>query len=288
MEIGFAGLGSMGAGMARNLAKAGYHVKAWNRTAGGMLSTDRLQIVSSAREAFQADVIFTMLADDAALREVLKSADFPTRERSGATHVGCSTISVALAQELHTQHAACGVNYISAPVFGRPDVAEAGQLNIVVAGAEQVIATLRPLFDAIGRKTWVMGEDPQQANAVKVAGNSMIAMAIEAMGEASVIAGSHGVPVGAFLELMTQTLFGGRVYEGYGPKIANGDVTAGFKLKLGLKDLRLATEAAAAKTGQPLPLLDAVREHMKRALEAGMGEQDWSAMAGAMLKGLPR
>jgi len=287
MEIGFIGLGSMGAGMARNLAKAGYHVKAWNRTAGVIPAAERLQIVSTAREAFQPDVIFTMLSEDLAIREVLKDANFPTRERSGATHVVLSTISIAYAEELQKQHAACGVNYISAPVFGRPDVAEAGQLNIVAAGPEKVITSLRPLFDAIGRKTWVMGEDPRQANAVKVAGNSMIAMAIEAMGEASVIAGSHGVSVSAFLELMAQTLFGGRVYEGYGPKIAKGDVTAGFKLKLGLKDLRLATEAAA-KSGQQLPMLDAVREHMKRALEAGMGDKDWSAMTEPMLRGLPR
>jgi 3-hydroxyisobutyrate dehydrogenase-like beta-hydroxyacid dehydrogenase len=176
---------------------------------------------------------------------------------------------------------------VAAPVFGRPDVAEAGQLNIVTAGPPASIAALRPLFDAMGRKTWVIGEDPTQANAVKVAGNMMIAMAIEAMSEASVIAGSHGVPVGSFLELMTQTLFGGRVYEGYGPRIAKGDFEPGFKMKLGLKDLRLAT-AAASSSAQSLPMLDAVREHMTRAVEAGMAEKDWSAVAEPMLRGLPR
>jgi 3-hydroxyisobutyrate dehydrogenase-like beta-hydroxyacid dehydrogenase len=95
------------------------------------------------------------------------------------------------------------------------------------------------------------------------------------------------VPISAFLELMAQTLFGGRVYEGYGPKIAKGDVTPGFKLRLGLKDVRLGT-AASAKSGQTLPMLAALEDHMARLVEAGQGEKDWSAVAEPLLKGLPR
>jgi 3-hydroxyisobutyrate dehydrogenase-like beta-hydroxyacid dehydrogenase len=289
MDIGFIGLGRMGGGMARNLAKAGYQVKAWNRSASELPPTERLQIVSSAREAFQCKLVFTMLSDDAAVREVLQSANFPAQADPDTIHVVTSTISVAFAEELERQHAASGVTYVSAPVFGRPDVAEAGQLNIVAAGPATAMAALRLPFEAIGRKTWVIGDHPKQANAVKVAGNMMIAMAIEAMGEAAVIAGSHQVSVASFLELMTQTLFGGRVYEGYGPRMAKGDFEPGFKMKLGLKDLRLATAAAAAaRPTQNLPMLDAVREHMTRAVEAGMGDKDWSAIAETMLKGLPR
>jgi 3-hydroxyisobutyrate dehydrogenase-like beta-hydroxyacid dehydrogenase len=285
MDVGFIGLGKMGIGMARNLAKAGYHVKAWNRTAAALQPTQRLQIVPSVRDALQSPVVFTMLADDAAIREVLESAGFPAQARRGTTHVVSATISVDFAEELRVRHAAAGVSYVSAPVFGRPDAAEAGQLAIVAAGAADAIAPLRPLFDALGRKTWVIGEDPKQANAVKVAGNMMIAMAIEAMSEASVIAGSHNVSIAAFLELMTQTLFGGRVYEAYGPKIAKGEFEPGFKMKLGLKDLRLATQAAST-SGQMLPMLDAVRDHMSRAVEAGLGERDWSAVAERMLRNL--
>jgi len=127
----------------------------------------------------------------------------------------------------------------------------------------------------------VIGEDPKQANAVKIAGNMMIAMAIEAMAEAVVIAGSQNVSAETFLQLMAQTLFGGRVYEGYGAKIAKGDYEPGFQMKLGLKDLRLAT-AAAAKTGKTLPMLDAVRERMAEAVAAGMAEKDWSGIADFM------
>jgi 3-hydroxyisobutyrate dehydrogenase-like beta-hydroxyacid dehydrogenase len=285
MDVGFIGLGKMGIGMARNLAKAGYHLKAWNRSRAPTQPMERLQIVSSAREAFQSSVVFTMLADDAAIREVLEAAAFPAQARSGTIHVVSSTISVDFAEELRARHAQAGVTYVSAPVFGRPDAAEAGQLAVVAAGPKDAIATLGPLFDAIGRRTWIMGEDPRQANATKVAGNAMIAMAIEAMSEASVIAGSHNVPIAGFLELMTQTLFGGRVYEAYGPKIAKGDFEPGFKMKLGLKDLRLATQAGA-KSGQTLPMLDAVRDQMSRAVESGMGERDWSAVSEPMLGSL--
>jgi 3-hydroxyisobutyrate dehydrogenase-like beta-hydroxyacid dehydrogenase len=285
MDVGFIGLGKMGSGMARNLAKAGYHLKAWNRSQVALQPMERLRVVSSAREAFESSVVFTMLADDSAIRDVLESAGFPAQARSGTIHVGCSTISVDFAEELRAMHAQAGIAYVSAPVFGRPDAAEAGQLAVVAAGPANAIAVLGPLFDAIGRKTWVFGEDPRQANAAKVAGNAMIAMAIEAMSEASVIAGSNKVPIAGFLELMTQTLFGGRVYEGYGPKIAKGDFEPGFRMKLGLKDLRLATQAAA-KSGQTLPMLDAVRDQMSKAVESGMGEKDWAAVSDRMLRNL--
>jgi 3-hydroxyisobutyrate dehydrogenase-like beta-hydroxyacid dehydrogenase len=168
------------------------------------------------------------------------------------------------------------VAYVSAPVFGRPDAAAAAQLNIVAAGPQAAIDRVQPLFDLLGRKTWALGDDPTHANAAKIAGNMMIAMAIEAMGEAIALTGRHGVAPDVFLDLMLGTLFGGRAYENYGGKIVKGDYEPGFKMKLGLKDLRLATAAAADTT---LPMLDAVRTRMTAAVDAGMGERDWSAVA---------
>jgi 3-hydroxyisobutyrate dehydrogenase-like beta-hydroxyacid dehydrogenase len=280
VDVGFIGLGMMGRAMARNLGKAGHRVKAWSRSAGKH-PVEGVQLVSSPAEAFQSPVVFTMLSDDAAIREVVLASNVLSAARPGAIHAVSSTISVDFAGELVARHAAAGVGYVSAPVFGRPDAAEAGQLNIVAAGPGQTLATLQPLLDAMGRKTWVIGEEPKQANAVKIAGNMMIAMAIEAMAEAVVIAGSQNVSAETFLQLMAQTLFGGRVYEGYGAKIARGDYEPGFQMKLGLKDLRLAS-AAAAKTGKTLPMLDAVTERMAEAVAAGMAEKDWSGIADFM------
>ena len=106
----------------------------------------------------------------------------------------------------------------------------------------------------------------------------MITMAIEALAEAAVLTEANGLPRAAFFELILGTLFGGRAYENYSAHIVNEEYEPGFKARLGLKDLRLATEAAT-QAGRRLPMLDAVRARMSEAVEAGMGERDWSAMA---------
>jgi 3-hydroxyisobutyrate dehydrogenase-like beta-hydroxyacid dehydrogenase len=279
MDVGFIGLGLMGVGMARNLAKAGHAVKAWNRSPVSDEHGAGLTIVGSAAEAFDADVVFTMLSDDAAIQAVVLDNDLLAAARPGAVHVVAATISVAFAGVLAERHAQAGVAYVSAPVFGRPDAAAAAQLNIVAAGDPAAIAKAQPLLDVVGRKTWVLGQTPGSANAAKIAGNMMIAMALEAMGEAAVITETHGVDPAAFFEIMAETLFGARAYTNYMPKIVSGDFEPGFKMKLGLKDLRLA-EAARAPSGLTLPMLDAVRGQMTAAVEAGLGDRDWSAVTG--------
>jgi 3-hydroxyisobutyrate dehydrogenase-like beta-hydroxyacid dehydrogenase len=278
MSVGFIGLGSMGIAMARNLAKAGHDVRAWNRSP---LDAAGLTLVKTAREAFQADVVFTMLSDDAALRAVVLDGALLEDARKGAVHVGCSTISIAFAEELTKRHAEAGVGYVSAPVFGRPDVAAAAQLNLVAGGAESAIAKVAPLLAAIGKKTWVMGDQPAQANAAKIAGNMMIGMAIGAMSEATLLAEGNGVAPKAFFELVLDALFGCRVYQSYSAKIVAEEYSPGFKMSLGLKDLRLATEAAE-RAGKHLPILKTVRDQMTEAVHAGLGDKDWSALADFM------
>ncbi len=278
MDVGFIGLGAMGRAMARNLVKAGHRVRAWNRSSDAGSVVEGVMRAASVAEAFAADVVFTMLSDDPAIRAVLLDGGVLGTARAGTVHVVTSTISVDFADELAARHAEAGVGYVSAPVFGRPDVAEAGQLNIMAAGKPEAVARVRSLLDALGKKTWVMGEDPKQANAAKIAGNMMITMAIEAMAEAVVLTRDNGVAPEAFFELILGTLFSGRSYESYSAKIAKGDYEPGFRMQLGLKDLRLAT-AAAGKAGKTLPMLDAVRTRMTAAVDAGLGDKDWSGMA---------
>jgi 3-hydroxyisobutyrate dehydrogenase-like beta-hydroxyacid dehydrogenase len=280
MDVGFIGLGKMGIAMARNLAKAGHNVRAWNRSA---VDAGGLTLVKTAREAFEADVVFSMLSDDAALHAVVLDGGLLQDARKGIVHVGCSTISIAFAEELTKQHAEAGIGYISAPVFGRPDVAEAAQLNVVVGGAESAIDKAAPLLAAIGKKTWVMGDQPAQANAAKIAGNMMIGMAIGAMSEAALLAEGNGVAPKAFFELVLEALFGCRVYQSYSAKIVAEEYSPGFKMALGLKDLRLASEAAE-RIGKKLPILETTRDQMTEAVHAGRGDQDWSALADYMRK----
>jgi 3-hydroxyisobutyrate dehydrogenase-like beta-hydroxyacid dehydrogenase len=278
MDVGFIGLGKMGIAMARNLAKAGHTVRAWNRSA---VDVSGLTLVKTAHEAFQADVVFTMLSDDAALRAVVLDGGLLKDARKGMVHVGCSTISVAFAEELTKRHAEAGIGYVSAPVFGRPDVAEAAQLNVVVGGAERAIEKAAPLLAVIGKKTWVMGDQPAQANAAKIAGNMMIGIAIGAMSEATLLAEGNGVAPKAFFELVLESLFGCRVYQSYSAKIVAEEYSPGFKMSLGLKDLRLASEAAE-RAGKRLPILETVRDQMTEAVHAGLGDKDWSALADFM------
>ncbi len=283
MEVGFIGLGRMGSAMARNIVRAGHAVRAWNRSPEAVRAVGGVAVADSPADAFGAEVVFTMLSDDAAIREVLLRPDVLRGARPGVVHAVTSTISVAFADELRDRHAEAGIGYVSAPVFGRPDVAEAAQLGIMVAGEAWAVGKVRPLLDVVGRRTWVMGEDPRQANAAKIAGNMMLAMAIEGMAEALALAGGSGVAAEAFLDLMLQTQFGGsKAYENYGAKIVRGEFEAGFRMRLGLKDLGLAA-AAAEGAGKRLPMLEAVRARMAEAVEAGLGEQDWSGVAGYTL-----
>jgi len=280
MEIGFIGLGRMGSAMAHNLSKAGHTVRAWNRSSGNARSIDGVELVASPAEVFQADAVFTMLSDDAAIRAVLIEPDVIRTARPGLVHVVTATISVAFADELLALHDEVGVDYVSAPVFGRPEIAEAGQLNVMAAGRTMAVAKAQPLLEALARKVWVMGTDPKQANVAKIAGNMMITMAIEAMAEAVALTSRHGLEREAFFDLILNTLFAGRSYETYSGKIVRGDFEAGFRAALGLKDLGLALAAA----GNRLPMLDAVHARMAEAVSAGFGNKDWSIMADYTLR----
>lgn len=284
MQIGFIGLGSMGTAMARNLAKAGHDVRAWNRSAVAPETIPGVTPIGKPDEAFQAELVFTMLPDDAAIREAILSHDLLRNARAGLVHVVSSTISVAFADELAARHDEAGLGYVSAPVLGRPDVAARGELNILVGGKPGALAIADPALAAISKKVWTLGDDPAQANAAKLAANMMIAMAIEAMAEGVVLTEGVGLDRARFFDLILGTLFSGRAYESYSAQITNRTFEPGFKAKLGLKDLRLATDAVAA-TGRRLPMLDAVRDRMSEAVSAGLGEKDWSIMADVTVRG---
>ncbi|QRE75972.1 NAD(P)-dependent oxidoreductase [Methylobacterium aquaticum] len=281
MDVGFLGLGRMGRGMALNLVKAGHRVRVWNRSAQAAeaLRAHGAEPVATPAEAFRGDAAVTMLADDAALHAVIVESGLLDQAERPKVHLGTSTISVALAEELAAIHGRAGVAYVSAPVFGRPDVAEAGKLNILAAGPDDAILAAQPLLDAMGAKTWRFGEAPARANTVKLAGNMMIVAAIEAMGEASALAEAHGVAAADLLDLLTNTIFAAPVYKNYGASIAAGRYEPpGFGLALGAKDVRLALAAGEAAR-VPMPLASVLRDGLLEALAHGDGEKDLAALA---------
>jgi 3-hydroxyisobutyrate dehydrogenase-like beta-hydroxyacid dehydrogenase len=280
MDATFIGLGGMGRAMAANLLKAGHRVRVWNRSRGPMdeLAREGAEPVAEARLAF-GGVVLSMLADDEAVREIILAQRLLEAAPPGTVHVNMATISVRLAEQLAAEHQRHGVQYVSAPVFGRPDVAAAGQLNIVAAGDAAAIDRVQPLLDVIGQRTWRVGPEPRQANAVKVAGNFMIAAAIESMAEAAVMVERFGVTSSELLNVMTNTLFAAPVYKSYGALIAERRYEpAAFRLALGLKDMRLVLEAAdSART--PMPFASVLHDHLLEAVAQGQGEWDWAALA---------
>jgi 3-hydroxyisobutyrate dehydrogenase-like beta-hydroxyacid dehydrogenase len=281
MEIGFIGLGSMGRPMAARLLSAGHRLRVWNRSPGPAreLAGQGAEAVGGAAEAFRGDVAVTMLADDAAYRSVGLAGPLLDQAPRGMVHLNMATVSIELTRELAAAHAERGLVYAAAPVFGRGDVAAAGKLTIVASGPEAALDRAAPLFDAMGQRTWRLGPDPSQAAAAKIAGNFMIASVIETIGEATTLAARHGVPPEMLLEVLTSSLFNAPVYKNYGAIIAGRKYQpAGFRLALGLKDVRLAL-AAGEGARVPLPFASVLRDAFLEAVAHGDADLDWAALA---------
>ena len=280
MKVGFVGLGGMGSAMVANLLKAGHEVLVWSRRAEPATTLEKLgaRVVATPLEAFGGDAFFSMLADDAAVRQVVVEGGL-VGANDRTVHINCATVSVALAEELTALSEQAGAPYLAAPVFGRPEAAAAASLHIVAAGDASAIARVQPLFDVLGQRTWIVGNRPAQANIVKICGNFMLASAIETLSEASALANAHGVATKTLLDLMTSTLFDAPAYRTYGKIIADQSFEPpGFRLKLGFKDVRLAL-AASETSSVPMPFGAALRDVFVEAIAHGLADSDWSAIS---------
>jgi len=292
MNIGFIGLGNMGAAIAGRLLEAGHPLRVWNRSPepARRLAERGAQVAATAEEAFRGDVVFSMLSDDQVTRAVLLDSGLLARATPAVArlHVNLATISAALGDELAERHSERGVGYVAAPVLGRPDVAAAGKLTVLAAGPREAVDSIQPLLEGtVGQKVWRFGERASQANVVKLAINFMLAAAIESMGEAAALTTGYGIEPRELFELIGQSLFPGPVYQGYGKLIADGRFEpAGFKARLGLKDVRLALAAAEAVT-TPMPIGSVIRDSMLEALARGEGEKEFGVVLGraAMRRG---
>lgn len=268
----------MGRAIIPLFVRAGHHVSAWNRSHTAIKDLEGISVIETPASAFQQEVVITLLADDAAVRQVLLSSAVLETADKACVHVVMSTLSPSLMLELQREHEAVGMPLIAAPVFGVPAVAAKGELNILAAGSQAAVSTVQPLFDLVGKKTWYLGDQPEQACIAKIAGNMMITQAIQSLGEASGLVQRHGLSPSIFIKLMTQTLFACPSYQRYGQNIVSSNFEPGFKLSLGLKDMNLAIDAGRLK-GLELPAADAVRLKMTSAVARGDGDKDWSVFA---------
>ncbi|HEX6495078.1 MAG TPA: NAD(P)-dependent oxidoreductase [Acidobacteriaceae bacterium] len=285
-NLAFLGLGQMGAPIARLLLQHGYNVTLWNRDRrkADALKNDTAKIATSPLDAVaNASIVFTMLTDDAANEAVLFGDEknsggqlgFINALPPGAIHVTLSTISVTLARRITAAHQERGQRHVGAPVFGRPAIAEAGKLWIVTSSADEVLAEVRPLLESISRGLTIVSHEPWQAHALKLGGNFMITSMNQTLSEAFVFAESQGIDPALFHQAINSALFQSQLYENYGKTILNPPPHPGATVSLGIKDTRLAREAAA-EAGVRMRLADYFAHVLSRAKEAGFAHEDWA------------
>lgn len=281
MKVGFIGIGIMGDGIVRNLLKVGHEVVVWDRFAEPVaeLVKEGAEAAAKPEDAAKYGIVFSMLAHDEAIQNTLIESGWLEKVSDPLVHVNLSTVSVDYAKRLAAMHKAHKIGYIASPVFGRPDAAAAGALHLVVGGEPQIVDEVQPLLDTFSVKVWRVGELPFQANVVKISGNMMIGSAIEAMAEATALSTAHGIDRNAMIDVYLEALFPCGVYRGYSQFIRRREYEpVGFKLPLGLKDVRLALEAGD-NARVPLPLAGVVRDSLIQAKATGYEDKDWSSLA---------
>lgn len=285
-KIAFIGLGSMGSAMAANLVAAGFPLTVYNRSKERCrpLAEAGAMVADSPREAARgADIVVSMVADDHALEAVCQGEDgLLAGLGRGGIHAAMSTIAPATSDRLAPIHDERGIAYVAAPVFGRPDMARAAKLSIVAAGPEAAHARLATVFSAVGQNVFTLGEEASTANVVKLAGNFMIAAAIEAMGEALALAEKSAIDREKAMEIYSSTLFACPIYKGYGAAIAAERFQpAGFRLALGLKDTLLVQQTARERA-VPMPFASLVADRLLASVARGRGNWDWAGLARAI------
>lgn len=279
-DVTVVGTGAMGAPIARNLLEAGFDVAIWNRrrAKGAALFALGAKEVADRSEVFASGLVVSVLADDAAVREVFTPAVLDAGGE-GAVHVNMATVSAALAVEMAAAHASRGIGYVAAPMFGGVPVAQAGQLNVLTAGPAEAVNAADPILQATSAKVWPIGVDPAEANIVKLGGQLLIAAAIQSLSEAVSLIERGGIDADRFVEVVTATITPGPVYSRYGNLIATGVYEpAGFSTVLGRKDVDLARTQAAAE-GLALPLGDTLSSLLSEAIQAGHADHDWACLA---------
>jgi 3-hydroxyisobutyrate dehydrogenase-like beta-hydroxyacid dehydrogenase len=243
-----------------------------------------LKPTTDITDLFDCEIVVSMLPDDDAVLDAAFGRagsgieGFAVGLRRGAIHLSMSTIGTGAASHLAKEHARYGQGYVSAPVFGNPDAAKARQLFIVVAGVPADVERCRPFFGNLGQQTFIVGADPMQANLVKLLGNMMMATTLEMLGETAALLRKRGLDPKLFVDVLTNTMFGGRAHRIYGNRIVAQSYAPGFALPLALKDVRLAL-AEAEHARAPMPSVSIVRDRLITGIARGYADLDWTALS---------
>ena len=279
MKIGFIGLGQMGSGMASRLIDSGHPLVVWNRTraAADAFAARGAVVAETPDQTLATDVVITMLADDAAVEAVWITTGLLQKQPATTVHLNMASVSLRMGQRLDGLHRQHGSQYVSAPVFGRPEFAARGELDIIAAGMPCALARCEPLFGLLGRRWFNVAAEAPKANAVKVARNFLLATIIESLGESFALVEKAGVDPQTFFNIVTSTAMNSPAHRNYGKLMLENPANPTFTLKLGLKDVELALQTAA-ELGVPLPLAELIRQQHLAAIAHGYGERDWAAL----------
>jgi 3-hydroxyisobutyrate dehydrogenase-like beta-hydroxyacid dehydrogenase len=246
----------MGQPIARRIARAGHEILAWNRTPGRAETLPRESAVAvrSPAEACQAELVLTILSDDAAVEGLMFDGNrLITAGMPGLVHACLSTISDRLARRLSAAHEAAGQAYLSAPLFGPPEAAAAGRLLVVTAGPRAAAQRVQPVLELLGRVQY-LGEDPAAANVVKAAGNFLMAAVVESLRDAMQVVHAAGVDPREFAGIVTQSLFPTPVYQYLGGMLAARQMQGGARVPNPFLRGAEQTAATAAALGVGAPL----------------------------------
>lgn len=283
MAVSIIGLGRIGSHLARHLLDGGHETLIWNRSQGPEVALVEAgaKLIADSKQIFHADVVISVLFDDAAVTSVLLDPAVLQASKPGIVHVCMATISPELASELHTAASDHGFRYLSVPLFGRPEAAAAAALDMVAAGDQAVLAEVRPVLELFG-KVWPVGTQPGHANLAKIAGNFMIASAIETMAEAAMTLARVGADQSAFLDMMAHSLFASPIYRTYGPSVSGAAPLPDLGIAIAQKDVG-HMHAAGAKMGMGLPFAQALLAQLQCVCERGLEHKDVSVALPAVL-----
>lgn len=288
-KIGFIGLGNLGTPIALNLIDSGHPLYVYNRTASKATPLEAKGAIvcdSIAMLAKQCDIVFTIVSDDAALKNICEGENgLLNNLPKNSIHVSMSTILPKTALELSLLHEQKEQHYLASPVFGRPEAATAKKLNYVISGEENIRKQIEPLLkDAGAMNIYDFGDAVTAANTVKLCGNFLIASALEAIGESVNLAKNSGVNPEEMWNMFSQTLFNTPLYHNYSKIILEQRFEpAAFTMKLGLKDINLVLEQAAS-VNQRMPLATLLKKNMESIVNDSKENMDWSAVSTAKIK----
>lgn len=277
-SVGFAGIGTMGSGMSRNLVKAGFKVFVYNRTREKADAITGANVVNTPSELCrQAEVIFTMVSNDAALKDVLFSKEGIMSSLSNRNIlVDSSTTSVDLTAEIAKRCSENGVEFLDAPVTGSKKGADEGTLMFMYGGKQETFGKCKEVFEAMGKRFVHCGQNTY-GQRMKVSLNITMAMIFESYLEGIALALKQGVQLPAIIEVLDNSGAKNNVATSKMPSLLEGNFEPAFLLELMNKDMKLA-QHEIKKLGLHLPLAESVVQVLQECVDAGLGKEDWSAM----------